>query len=63
IQPQNGQLFLEWQGGMPPYRLQQRNQLGGNEQWMEVPLADPSANTMLVPAKGAAGFYRISNAQ
>ena len=63
VESRTGQLLLEWQGGVAPYHLEQRSQLGGTEQWVEVPLADPNATTLQLPLVGTSGFYRISNAQ
>ena len=63
VQPQNGQLLLEWQGGVAPYRLEHRRQLTGTEVWTEVLLRDPNATKWVVPLDAGSGFYRISNAQ
>ncbi|MCX6922687.1 MAG: hypothetical protein NT154_05650 [Verrucomicrobia bacterium] len=63
FQPHNGQLSLEWQGGVPPYQLEQRSQLGGSELWVEVPLTDPNSTSILLPTSGTSRFYRISSAQ
>ena len=65
---QGALLKLEWQGGMPPYRLEKRLSLDGSgtapstvtgDTWSEVPLSDPSATGALVPMGEPAAFFRI----
>ena len=63
MQRLDGQVLVKWQGGTPPYRLEQRGQLAGDDQWTEVPLADPNSTTIVLPMNQTSGFYRISNAQ
>jgi hypothetical protein len=65
---EGAQLRLAWTGGAAPYHLEKQVNAAGTgvtrvavpgAGWEEVPLADPTATSALVPVSDPAAFYRV----
>jgi hypothetical protein len=57
---EGNQLRLTWGGGAASCHLEKRSSLApGGADWLEMPLADPTATSVLVPLTDASAFFRI----
>ena len=56
---QAGGIWLQWQGGQPPYTLELSPQTGPGASWTPVGPAQPGETEAVVPAEGTSGFFRV----